>query len=296
MCCLYSRHIILFNNRHMLRPMLETNGWWMHMILAENDGQIIPGDKCCQNFLTLSYNWVKTPEKPQLGNWHDQELKPGPLDERDIASFPIDLCGDRKCYFIWHEDIYSFKKQQLPPNENNLQNVICFILFLLIECLQVRLFSIFVFDFSKKYHSSTAILSFYWTIGIKQTKMLLLSVEAKMLCLEANLIWAKALLPKAALLDWCAPGLRTSWPLFSDEDSKWHSMLSAWSRSMRHWGAEMVSSWNYIQAQKEFTTSPKKCSNGTINTCIQRWFFLYHLRDLKTCVLLSDLWMLEFFW
>ena len=38
--------------------------------------------------------------------------------------------------------------------------------------------------------------------------MLLLSVEAKMLCLEANLIRAKALSPKAALLDWCAPGLR----------------------------------------------------------------------------------------
>ena len=122
--------------------------------------------------------------------------------------FPIDLCGGRKCYFIWYEDIYSFKKQLLPPNENNLKNVICFIIFLLIECLQIRLFSIFVFDFSKKYHSSTAILSFYWTIVIKQTKMLLLSVEAKMLCLKANLIRAKALLSKAALLDWSAPGLR----------------------------------------------------------------------------------------
>ena len=36
--------------------------------------------------------------------------------------------------------------------------------------------------------------------SIKQTKMLLLSVKAKMLCLKANLIRAKALLPKANLL------------------------------------------------------------------------------------------------
>ena len=73
--------------------------------------------------------------------------------------------------------------------------------------------------FLKKYHSSTALLSFYWTIVIKQTKMLLLSVEEKMLCLKANLIrakallpkanllWVKALLPKAVLLDWSAPSL-----------------------------------------------------------------------------------------
>ena len=46
--------------------------------------------------------------------------------------------------------------------------------------------------------------------SVKETKMLLLSVKGKMLCLKANLIRAKALLPKAALLDWCAPGLRQS--------------------------------------------------------------------------------------
>ena len=43
--------------------------------------------------------------------------------------------------------------------------------------------------------------------SVKQTRMLLLLVKAKMLCLKANLIRAEALLPKAALLDWCAPGL-----------------------------------------------------------------------------------------
>ena len=32
--------------------------------------------------------------------------------------------------------------------------------------------------------------------------------EANMLCLKANLLRAKALLPKAALPDWSAPGLR----------------------------------------------------------------------------------------
>ena len=31
--------------------------------------------------------------------------------------------------------------------------------------------------------------------------------DAKMLCLKTNLLRAKALLPKAALLDWSAPGL-----------------------------------------------------------------------------------------
>ena len=37
--------------------------------------------------------------------------------------------------------------------------------------------------------------------------MLLLSAKAQKLCLKANLIRTKALLPKAALLDWFAPGL-----------------------------------------------------------------------------------------
>ena len=38
------------------------------------------------------------------------------------------------------------------------------------------------------------------TISVKQAKMLMLSVKAKMLCLKTNLIRAKALLPKENLL------------------------------------------------------------------------------------------------
>ena len=34
--------------------------------------------------------------------------------------------------------------------------------------------------------------------------------EAKLLCLKENLLRAKALLQKAALLDWSAPGLRVT--------------------------------------------------------------------------------------
>ena len=68
-------------------PSPSINGWYM--VCKIYGGHMIPGDECGPNFLTLSYDWGKTPEKTSTRKLTRPRIDPGPA-ARETTMLPPD--------------------------------------------------------------------------------------------------------------------------------------------------------------------------------------------------------------